>query len=205
MKGDLTYKILSALEKNRDEALDLLGAFFVSGLSNIKSMMEESIDEDLDADERQNQDEKKHPHEKIAKHRFYSMVSYLEKDGLIRKTRTEEGTYVQITPKGKVHLKYITKMTEYALPPPQYSLDSQDKRTTIITFDIPETQRRKRDWLRCALKNMEFQMIHKSVWMGEDGICQSFLNDIRQLNLKDHMEIFQINKKGSLKKIELNK
>ena len=205
MRGELTFKILSALEKNKDEALDLLSAFLVAGIAGGNNPKKMQYLAKTIIEERQKLREDKEQ-DRMAKHRFYSMVSYLEKDGLVKKQKKEEGIYINITSKGITHLRYIKERTEYAFPPPNYDDDLEKVgNVTIITFDVPEIERKKRDWLRCALRNMDSEMIHKSVWMCQNGIPEGFLEDIRDLNLSDYMEIFQINKKGTLARFDIKK
>lgn len=199
MRGEITFKILSALEEAGEEAMDFLSAYLVAGLGS-KGRVAENFGKALELRKNSKKRIEKEK-DRSSKHRFYSMVSYLERDGLILKKRTEVGTYVSITDKGRTQLKYFK---EESLPPSDYGDSSQNKNgITIITFDVPEQERRKRNWLRCALKNMDFEMIHKSVWMGTDGVAEDFLEDIRDLRLGDYVEIFQINKKGSLNKFEI--
>ncbi len=205
MRGELTFKILSALEKSKDEALDLLSAFLVAGIVSGCNPKKANFIAGTVIEERQRLREDRE-NDRMAKHRFYSMVSYLEKDGLVRKQKKEEGIYIKITSKGVTHLRYIEERTEYALPPPNYKNDLEKiGNVTIITFDVPEIERKKRDWLRCALRNMDSEMIHKSVWMCQNGVPEGFLEDIRDLNLSDYMEIFQINKKGTLARFNIKK
>lgn len=182
------FKILSALEEGRDEALDILDAYL----------------EDMDGyfEKGEYPEEAKDEQRKVTR-RFSAMVSYLEKDGLLRKTIATQGSYLEITVRGKRKLENLKDSLENALPAPSYAQNSPlIKGSTIITFDIPEKERNKRDWLRNALKNMDFEMIHKSVWMSQKGIPKEFLKDIRELDLENKVEVLQMSKEGSFKKIK---
>jgi hypothetical protein len=55
--------------------------------------------------------------------------------------------------------------------------------------------------MRSALKNLGFRMIQKSVWVGKVTLPEDFLSDLRQLNLISCVEIFEVNKAGSLRHI----
>ena len=81
------------------------------------------------------------------------------------------------------------------------SRSKNDDRLIIVIFDIPERERRKRAWLRLALKNIGLKLIQRSVWMGKVQIPKEFLDDIRELHLVNFVEIFEITKSGSLNQV----
>ena len=72
-------------------------------------------------------------------------------------------------------------------------------------IDIPESERKKRAWLRSALKNLNFKMIQQSVWIGKVRIPEEFLRDLRNMHLTEYVEIFEISKAGSLQQITKQK
>jgi len=83
-------------------------------------------------------------------------------------------------------------------------LDYQKERGNkfiIVVFDIPEIQKRKRNWLRAALKNLDFKMVQKSVWFGRVKIPKEFLDHLCEMKLIDYVEIFEISKTGSLERL----
>ncbi len=45
--------------------------------------------------------------------------------------------------------------------------DNWDNKWRLITFDIPEKQRRDRDWLRYTLSSHNYKSLHKSVFIGK--------------------------------------
>ena len=205
MRGEHTFKILSELEKKEKEALDFLGEAFTTHVvqdcetSSNKSVSKRANDVTVLA--------QKKPREarRQVLRRFYAMVQYLEQDGMVRKTTIETKIFVGITKKGKAKLEILESMFSRQLPSASYN-NEEDKKVgegavTIVTFDIPERDRWKRDWMRNALREMDFTIVHKSVWMGKDGVFKSFLHDMRDLDLADYVEIFQISKAGTLRKL----
>ena len=86
------------------------------------------------------------------------------------------------------------------MPTKKYKKEKGEK-TAIIIFDIPENERRKRNWVREALKNMDFKMVQKSVWIGKIKIPKEFLNNLEVLELLDFVKIFEISKTGSLETV----
>ncbi|MBI5742583.1 MAG: hypothetical protein HZA25_01965 [Candidatus Niyogibacteria bacterium] len=71
----------------------------------------------------------------------------------------------------------------------------------IVTFDVPERERRKREWLRCVLKNLKFRPVQQSVWLGRTKIPIDFLDDLKDLNMTDYVEIFEVSRQGTLRHV----
>ena len=134
--------------------------------------------------------------------RFYSMFHRLKKDGLIEENIKNDKSFFQITSKGRQRLKRLKERQADALPGNSYkTCDLKKSKFTIIVFDIPESERKKRAWLRSALKNLNFKMIQQSVWIGKVRIPEEFLSDLRNMHLTEYVEIFEISKTGSLQQI----
>lgn len=81
-----------------------------------------------------------------------------------------------------------------------YESKSSDN-LTIVIFDIPEKHKGKREWLRYILRRLGFEMAQKSVFMGKVNIPQRFLVDLGKMGLIGFVEIFEVSKEGSLKKL----
>jgi DNA-binding transcriptional regulator PaaX len=128
---------------------------------------------------------------------FKNAIYNLKKDGLINKSNAGE---ISITVKGK---KLLSKIKRETFPAGQYVKDksvSSDKSLKIIIFDIPEKERQKRNWLRSVIRNLGFKQLQQSVWAGNSSIPEDFIEDLDSLNLLDFVEIFSVNKKGTIEK-----
>lgn len=134
------------------------------------------------------------------KQNFYDLLYRLRKEGLILGCRKDKGCFFKITKKGEKILEALRIKKADALPPPEYNSES-DNLLKIVIFDIPEKERRKRDWLRDVLKNLEFKMLQKSVWAGKIKLPKVFLEDLEKLNLLSFVEIFAISRTGSLRQL----
>ena len=97
-------------------------------------------------------------------------------------------------------LKILKKQPIGPLLEKTYEKESSE-RVTIVIFDIPEKERRKRDWLRAVLKNLGLKMIQKSVWIGKVKIPEALIKDLKRLNLIECVEIFEVSRTGSLEHI----
>ena len=131
------------------------------------------------------------------KHRFYSLVYQLKKQGFIEKKREKNKTYWLITTLGKKRLDNSNNKLS-SLPKIIYKKEKDDS-FNIVAFDIPEKKRFKRDWLRKKLLSLDFTMLQKSVWLGKNKLPEEFLKDLNDLELMNFVHIFKISKSGTLK------
>ena len=133
--------------------------------------------------------------------RFYDLLYHLRKEGLVAKTQTPNGSFLELTAKGSNYLKIANIKRTQMLPINRYEYQN-DNLLKIVIFDIPESEKRKRAWLRAALKNLEFSMLQKSVWAGKATLPEQFIADLRRLRLIPYVEIFEITRAGSLRQIK---
>ena len=129
---------------------------------------------------------------------FYSLLSYLKKQGFVKKGQKRNKTYWIITSLGKEKLEKLKS----AFPKLTYKQEKDDG-LNIFTFDIPEKQKAKRNWLRRSLLALNFKMLQKSVWIGKNKLPEEFLKDLNDLKLIDFIHIFRVNRTGTIKELNL--
>ena len=135
---------------------------------------------------------------KAAKHSLSSTLYRLRKDGLIAKKGPERKSWWMIIPKGRIFLrsaaqkKSAPQRLEYPTLPPS------DHTVRLVSFDIPEKQRRKRDWLRSELLQCEYRMLHRSVFIGNRPLPEELLEEIASLGLMQYLQIVSIDRMGTL-------
>lgn len=126
---------------------------------------------------------------------FYALLNRMKRDGLISKKQSSKGTLWHHTAKGLEKLGLIKKRRKN-----RYNV-TKEKNLKIITFDIPETLKNKREWLRETLRFLEFKMLQKSVWIGASAIPEDFMLDLRVGGLLSYIHIFEIGARGTLKEL----
>lgn len=126
---------------------------------------------------------------------FYTLLNKMKRDGLISKKQSSKGTLWQSTAKGLKKLGLIKKRRKN-----RYSV-ARDKTTKIIIFDIPETFKSKREWLRETLRFLEFKMLQKSVWIGTSVIPEDFILDLRDGGLLEYVHVFEIGTRGTIREL----
>jgi len=193
MKGALTVKILEILAESVLNMSDLIDAILSSGYGASYSQIEFR----LRSKSRQREG---YLFRKYEKQRYYNLIYKLKRDGLIREIDGSGKKLLKATGKGTKHLQFLEQKLKISLPNRHYSNQKQDK-FVIVVFDVPEKERRKRDWLRNVLKKLELRMVQKSVWIGKIKIPRELLDDLFKLKLLKYVEIFEVSKSGSLRQL----
>ena len=135
------------------------------------------------------------------KHQFHQTLQYLKRQGLVVKKGERRDAAWMLTKRGSKKLLMYRKSradlfssSHIRFPAPQGG------DLTIISFDIPERERRKRDWIRRCLVEMDFELLQKSVWVARGGVHEDFMHALRERNLLDAVHIFAVTRQGTVKK-----
>lgn len=103
----------------------------------------------------------------------------LRRRGFVKNKGPKKKTIWYITKKGETHF-HNTKDVE---------LPSEDGKIRLVIFDIPEKEKRKRNWLRGQLVSCDYNQLQKSVWTGNRPLPKRLLKDIKKLNLVPYIHI----------------
>jgi len=194
MKGDMMFKILSAIGDLTIGVIDVFDVILSSGygasygklqyeLSKKQSLrLKKSIEKEI---------------QRRAEQRYYNLIYKLKRDNLIKEIARGDKKFFTLTKKGKAKLSLLKERNSKKLPMTFYQKEEGDK-FVIVAFDVPEKEKRKREWLRACLKHLGLKMVQKSVWIGKVKIPKQFVDDLFKLKLIDFVEIFEISKTGSL-------
>ncbi|MDP3052533.1 MAG: hypothetical protein Q8N22_01090 [bacterium] len=124
--------------------------------------------------------------------KFHNLLYQLQKQGFVEKKKSEDKkTIWKLTSKGLERLKILKNKK---LLSPLKSIEKKKDYLKIIVFDIPENQKKKRDWLRNTLINFNFSLLQKSVWTGDSQLPEEFFHFLKELNLLPYIHIFAVNK-----------
>ncbi|OGJ02382.1 hypothetical protein A3I95_03300 [Candidatus Nomurabacteria bacterium RIFCSPLOWO2_02_FULL_44_12] len=192
MRGQILLKALEILQEGITTQMDFFEAVLTSGYGASMGKIDYEYNKIRRASQSRKDNLKKIQERK---RRLQLFISQMKHDGLIEETGA--GTVkLKISRKGELKLKELKNR----LPGRHYQKESQ-KTTVIISFDIPEKLRRKRNWLRAVIKNLGFNMVHQSVWIGKVKIPEQFIRDLEELKILEFVEIFEISLFGTLKKL----
>jgi CRISPR-associated endonuclease Cas2 len=109
----------------------------------------------------------------------------LSREGYIKK---DEGGW-RITNQGKSKLKKADYLKSFHSP-----FSSQSKRNLLLTFDIPESQKVKREWLRMHLKEFNYKMVQRSVWVGPSPLPKEFLDYLKEIKIEKYIKTIKLSK-----------
>lgn len=125
----------------------------------------------------------------FSKPSFSVVLNRLRSQGLIIKTGGSRYPVWILTNQGKNKIKSYGYFIKPAKP---------DGIPRLVVYDIPEKERKKRDWLRYELIACGYNQLQKSVWLGYSPLPEEFAQSLKDLNLKDKVHIVSIHKKGTL-------
>lgn len=137
------------------------------------------------------------PHgDAVMKRTLSSILSRLKKEGLVIAGGPRKKTIWNITPKGRQYLKsHPARHREFHL---RYHLPPKDGLLRIIIFDVPEQDRKKRNWLRAELVGIGYSILQKSVFIGTRPIPTDFIRELDRQKLSSAVHIIQAEKKGTI-------
>ena len=87
--------------------------------------------------------------------------------------------------KGTVKRQYLQSFT---------SNKGNEPKNLLLIYDIPESRKKERDWFRRQLKNFDYIMIQRSIWVGPSPLPKEFLNYVKSIGLQDHLKTFKLAK-----------
>lgn len=126
--------------------------------------------------------------------KFSVILSKLKKQGLVAKRGKHRKSVWSLTTIGKNKLEDLKNFSE--IEPPK-----ADGISRLVMFDIPESERKKRDLLRIGLVAANYKQLQKSVWLGYNPLPESFIKFLDELKLKNKVHIVSVNKLGTLEEV----
>lgn len=130
---------------------------------------------------------------------FYSLLNKLKREGLIKREREGKTSFWNITKLGKQKLFKLRKYPKKTLNPSRKNYPKKATHSiSIISYDIPEKERRKRDWLRATLFSLGLTKLQNSVWAGAVEVPEALVKDLRAHNMIRFVHIFSVSKEGTI-------
>ncbi len=74
------------------------------------------------------------------------------------------------------------------------SFEKDIPKNLLLIYDIPEGKKKERDWFRRQLKNFDFVMIQRSVWVGPSPLPVDFLAYLKKIGLQKEFKTFKLAK-----------
>lgn len=128
----------------------------------------------------------------FSKETFSALLHRLKKEGLVTKSGRGIKSEWLLTRIGTNKLKYYQNSIQPTKP---------DGIPRLVMYDIPESDRKKRNWIRSELVASDYEQLQKSVWLGYAPLPENFAKSLKDFRLEDKVHIVSINKKGTLHQI----
>lgn len=125
----------------------------------------------------------------ISKENFSTTLSRLSKQGLVKRKGCRRFASWILTKEGKDKLKSY----KYVINPTK-----PDGIPRLVMYDIPETERKKRDLLRYELVACDYKQLQRSVWIGYRPLPEEFIESLKEMKLRNKVQIVSIHKTGTL-------
>ncbi len=109
----------------------------------------------------------------VKKESLRTIAWRLKKKGLIEKT----GEKYQLSVFG---MEMVRKVQDEEKEEAEW-----DGKWRMVIFDIPETMRNERDWIRKELGTIDYRPVQRSVFFGQYPLPPDFLKELGQRNLKN--------------------
>jgi len=119
-------------------------------------------------------------------------LANLKREGLVAQSKKRSGAW-SITAKGKAWFA-----EHHGKQLPRFVPTGEKDYLKVIVFDVPESHRAKRQWLRSTIAGFGFSMLQKSVWIGEQKLPAGFVEDLNALGLGNYVHIFAVAKRGTI-------
>ena len=116
---------------------------------------------------------------------IHSTLQRLKRENLITNT---DGWL--LTDKGVKYYENKLLFTPLSSP-----FKKEDLKNIVLAFDIPEPERRKRNWLRNQLKIYGYTMVQRSLWQGPGPLPEEFKKRAGQLKISKNIKTFKITNK----------
>ena len=123
--------------------------------------------------------------------KFTKFMYELKRCGLVTEKENAGEHYPAWTEKGKKELErlYFERVDYHGTPSLKY---------TIVVFDVPQIEQKKRRWIRDALRNMGFVMVQRSVWVGKITLPEDFIEDVFRWKMEEYVHVFEALSDGTL-------
>lgn len=69
-----------------------------------------------------------------------------------------------------------------------------EPKNLLLIYDVPEERKKERDWFRRQLKNFDFIMIQRSVWVGPSPLPAQFTLYLKMIGLQNKFKTFKLAK-----------
>lgn len=127
-----------------------------------------------------------------------ALLSKLQREGLVRRSGSRRFARWRIMRPGRRAVVRHRKLALEANARTVFSKRAGDGVIRIVTFDVPERERKKRNVLRECLKMVGFRQLQKSVWVGSSPLPEDLIRYLEERNILDYVHIASLSEHGTV-------
>lgn len=191
MRGEKILKILSLLEEVARDYIDLFEVL-ITTYSPTYAKIEKELRKRRGKRDLYFENLKWELEEK---RKLSKLIYKLKQQGLVHQN---EDRKLSLTKKGLRRLFLLREKFEKQ----SIGENNDHKQTTnellIFIYDVPEYDKKKRDFLRRFLILNNFELLQKSVWIKRDGVSEKFIDILKEAGVLDYIQLFKITKTGTI-------
>lgn len=116
-------------------------------------------------------------------------------------TRLKNKGYVSKQGSTKNAVWTVNNLGKDVLNRPDEAMVPEDDISRIFIFDIPESLKTHRDWIREKLMAAGYNLLQKSVWLGKRPLSKSFLQELINKDLFQYIHFFEVQERGTLENL----
>ena len=133
---------------------------------------------------------------------FHRTLNNLKRQGLITKSTDQRGSPWALTRIGKERNRQcgVRRRDPFSSAKIIFAKPAGSG-ITLVAYDIPEKDRRKRNWLRMCLVEMGCEKIQKSVWVAKGSIDEGFVHALRERHLLGNVHVLAVTREGTISQI----
>ncbi|MEK7607292.1 MAG: hypothetical protein AAB444_03810 [Patescibacteria group bacterium] len=124
------------------------------------------------------------------KRQLYDLIRSLKRQSLLEEYRDGNEKFYRLTARGSFEACRGRLMAECE----RQKKVPWDGNWRMVLFDVPETKRQFRDYLRTLLKQLGFLQWQRSVWVSPYAYGKEFREHLKLLELLTFVEIFEVAK-----------
>ena len=127
---------------------------------------------------------------------FHNTMYRLRKNGFVEKI---SGKWI-LTKEGKEYFENKRKLSQKFTSP--FMLNAP--KNLLLMFDIPESRKAERNWLRWHLREFQYFMIQKSVWVGPSPLPKKFKDYAKNIGLNNYVKTFKLARPYQISKKQIS-
>lgn len=130
---------------------------------------------------------------------FHALLYKLRQNGFVASAGKRRQLSWRLTRHGRAKLGALRERFAFERLTDCIGTIAPDGKTRIVTYDVPERERKKRWWLHEVLREVGYEPLQRSVWIGERPLHEDFFRALRRQRILTCVHVIEVGKSGTIK------